>query len=108
MVVADEASRYAMEAECWYCGKKGHKESECWKKRADSNRAGSSRGDADRRHRSHYAGKGDRTEMGLALVMKHKANKMGVRTTKLEEVWYVDFGASNHMTNHVEWFSSLE
>ena len=25
-------------AECWYCGKKGHKESECWKKRADSER----------------------------------------------------------------------
>ena len=46
--------------------------------------------------------------MGLALVMKHNANRMGVRIMKLEEVWYVDSGASNHMTNHVEWFSFLE
>ena len=26
---------------CWYCGKKGHRESECWKKRTDSNKSGS-------------------------------------------------------------------
>ena len=29
-------------------------------------------------------------------------------TSKLNEVWYVDSGASNHMTSHEEWFSSLE
>ena len=29
-------------------------------------------------------------------------------TSKSEEVWYVDSGASNHMTNHKEWFSFLE
>ena len=29
-------------------------------------------------------------------------------TTKLDEVWYVDSGASNHMTCHKEWFSYLE
>ena len=46
--------------------------------------------------------------MGLALVMKHKANRMGICTSKLEEVWYVDSGASNHMMNHTEWFTSLE
>ena len=26
---------------------------------------------------------------------------------KQEEVWYVDLGASKHMTNHEEWFTSL-
>ena len=31
-------------AECWYCGKKGHRESECWKNRADSERTGSGSG----------------------------------------------------------------
>ena len=40
--------------------------------------------------------------------MKHKNNNMGLRSMKLEEVWYVDSGASNHMMNHVEWLSSLE
>ena len=29
-------------------------------------------------------------------------------TSKRNEVWYVDFGASNHMTSHKEWFSYLE
>ena len=29
-------------------------------------------------------------------------------TSKLEEVWYVDSGASNHMRSHEEWFSFLE
>ena len=56
----------------------------------------------------HYAGKGDQAKTDSALVMKHKANQMGVRTTKLEEVWYIDSEASNHMMNHVEWFSSME
>ena len=62
------------------------RESECWKKHVDSDRARLSRGDADRCHRSHYAEKGDRDEMDPALVMKHKENQMGVRTTKPEEV----------------------
>ena len=40
--------------------------------------------------------------------MKHKANSMKASTSKLNEVWYVDSGASNHMTSHEEWFSYLE
>ena len=39
------------------------------------------------------------------MVIKHKANRMGASDSKLEEVWYMDSGASNHMTNHKEWFS---
>ena len=27
---------------------------------------------------------------------------------KPNEVWYVDFGASNHMTDRKKWFSTLE
>ena len=45
---------------------------------------------------------------GPAFVMKHKANSMAVSTSKPKEVWYMDSGASNHMTNHTDWFSSLE
>ena len=29
-------------------------------------------------------------------------------TQKPDKVWYVDSGASNHMTIHKEWFSYLE
>ena len=40
--------------------------------------------------------------------MRHEANLMKKATFKSEEVWYVDSGASNHMTSHEEWFSFLE
>ena len=40
--------------------------------------------------------------------MKHKANSMAANTSKLKEVWYVDSKASNHMTNHENWFSYVE
>ena len=33
---------------------------------------------------------------------------MKMSTSKPNEVWYVDFGVSNHMTRHEEWFSHLE
>ena len=33
---------------------------------------------------------------------------MGVSILKSNEVWYVDFGESNHMKNHEEWFSNQE
>ena len=33
---------------------------------------------------------------------------MKANTWKLNEVWYVDFGASNHMMSHEECFSYLE
>ena len=45
---------------------------------------------------------------GPIFVMKHKANSMKVSTSQLNKVWYVYFGASNHMTSHEEWFSYLE
>ena len=39
----------------WYCGRKGHKQSEWWKKRSDSDRSESNHGDVDRCQRAHYA-----------------------------------------------------
>ena len=33
---------------------------------------------------------------------------MAVNTSRSNEVWYVDFDASNHMKNHEEWFLTLE
>ena len=40
--------------------------------------------------------------------MRHEANSMKQTIPKSDEVWYVDSGASNHMTSHKEWFSYLE
>ena len=40
--------------------------------------------------------------------MKHKANLMKMSTSKPNEVWYMDSGATNHMMNHEEWFSHLK
>ena len=96
------------EVECWYCGWKGHDENECWKKGNDSNKVGSSRNDADRHHRLHFAVGSKKAKSGPTLVMNHKANRMGVSDSKLEEVWYMECGVSNHMTNYKEWFSFLK
>ena len=40
--------------------------------------------------------------------MRHEANSMKKTTPKSGQMWYVDSGASNHMTCHKEWFSYLE
>jgi len=36
-------------------------------------------------------------------MMQHMANSM-IGGVLDNNVWYVDSGASNHMTNHGEWF----
>jgi hypothetical protein len=38
------------------------------------------------------------------FVMQHMANSM-IRGVSDNNVWYVDFGASNHMTSHGELFT---
>ena len=55
-----------------------------------SDKDGSSRGDADRRQRSHYAegSKGARNGKGPTFVMKHKENSMKASTSKPNEEWF--------------------
>ena len=69
-------------AECWYCGKKGHRESECWKKRADSERTGSGHTDKGNRQRSHYAEGSGKAGKGSAFVTTHEENSMKQTTPK--------------------------
>ena len=78
--------------------------------RAYLNKSGSGRTVHENRQQSHYAdgSEGAGNGLGLTFVMKDKANAMKASTSKLNEVWYVDFGASNHMMSHEEWFSYLE
>ena len=43
------------------------------------------------------------------FVMQHMANTMATNVSKCHDnVWYVDSGASNHMTSHGEWFKELQ
>ena len=43
------------------------------------------------------------------FVMQHMLNTMSTNVSKfVENVWYVDLGASNHMTSHGEWFKKLQ
>ena len=102
----DENRQGKSTAECWYCGKKGHRESECWKKCADLDRIGSGSGfghtDKGNRQRSHYAEGSGNAGKGSSFVTRHEANSMKQTIPKSEEVWYVDSGASNHIMSHGE------
>ena len=96
-------------AECWYCGKKGHKDSGCSKKRADSEKIGSGsrfgRTIQGNWKRSHYAEGSQGSEKvgkGPVSVIRREANSMKKTTPKSDEVWYVDSEASNHMMSHKE------
>jgi len=41
--------------------------------------------------------------------MQHVMNSMFVDAASCkEDVWYVDSGASNHMTSHGEWFKEMK
>ena len=45
----------------------------------------------------------------MLFVMQHVMNSMSVDVASCEDdVWYVDLGASNHMTSHGEWFNQMK
>ena len=92
----------------WYCSRRGYRESEFWKKKADLDKSGLGRTEQGNRQWLHYAEGSRGAETGPTFVMKHKANSMKMSTSKSNELWYVDSSASNHMKNHEEWFSHLE
>ena len=51
---------------------------------------------------SHYAEGFGKAGKGSAFVTKHEANSMKQTTPRSDQVWYVNSGASNHMTSHME------
>ncbi|WP_139158356.1 DDE-type integrase/transposase/recombinase, partial [Enterobacter cloacae complex sp. GF14B] len=84
---------------CWTCGERGHMSRDCPKgkasrKREQGNYASTSR-DAD-------DSKNERM-----FVMQHVMNTMTAENSTQDDVWYVDSGASNHMTSRGEWFRDM-
>ena len=62
----------------------------------------------DNIHSTPKGRKDRKPKKGPTFVMKPMTNSMNKTTSQSNEVWYVDSGASNHMTSHEEWFSYLE
>ena len=64
----------------------------------------------DRRQQNNYASTSRSTDDSERLfVMQHMINTMSADVSKCgDNVWYVDSGASNHMTSHGEWFKELQ
>ena len=80
-------------------GKIGHHEEECQKKKCEST--------STSWQLTNYATNYDYDDHGMN-IMRHRENSMSASTSTsasgLEDISFVDSGASNHMTSHQEWF----
>ena len=87
-----------------YCGKTDHRKEECRKKKKSESASTS-------RQLTNYATNSKYDDYGGLFVMRHRANSMSTsnstNTSNSEDVWFVDFGTSHHMTSHQEWFHDL-
>ena len=83
--------------ECGYCGNFGHYEEECRKKKRESA--------STNRQLMNYATHSDH---GGMFIMRHKSHSMTTSSptsaSALDNVWFLNSGASNHMTSHEDWF----
>ena len=63
------------------------------------------------RHLTNYATNSDYNDHGGMFVMRHRENSMLASTSMSasspEDVWFINSGASNHMTSHQELFRVL-
>ena len=81
--------------------KPGHTQVGCYKRKNDEKK---------RKETTKYASIGENGEKEGAFVMQHETSPMTESSQRCIEdnMWYVDCGASNHMTGHSNWFESLK
>ena len=87
-------------AKCRYCGKKGHYERECRTKEKDK-KLGKLK-NFQKQH-ANTVDKKDSTQKDESVFVA----ALSV-TTMSDKEWYIDSGASQHMTRHRSWFSNYE
>lgn len=85
---------------CHYCGKVGHIAKDCYKKQANQRAKANQQGHYASSNHAH--GSTPDQLFAMTHVQGDKAIDVG-----LEDVWYIDSGASNHMTPHGEWFEEM-
>jgi transposase InsO family protein len=90
---------YKKDAKCRYCGKKGHYERECRTKEKDR-KSGKLR-KTFQKEQAHTVDKKDRRDDESVFVA-------ALSVTISDKEWYIDSGASQHMTGNRSWFSSYE
>lgn len=85
---------------CFYCGKPGHQISECYKKQANERR------NKQKRHQGCFAEEDEDHSYDLRLFTVDCA--LSATRGDDDNTWYVDSGASSHMTGKKEYFEFLE
>ena len=89
------------EKKCYYCGKKGHIQSECYKKQTDD----AKRKQGNAKHRGYFVEEEDKD-----FIHEFRLFTVGcaLSASNEDDIWYVDSGASSHMIGKKEFFDSLE
>eukprot|EP00253_Pinus_taeda_P034354 PITA_34354 len=85
---------------CFYCGKPGHQIKECYKRQADEIKG------KQRKHQGCFAGEEDDHSDDLRLFTVDYA--LSASKGDKDNIWYVDSGASSHMTGKRDCFEFLE
>jgi len=86
------------DSNCYYCRKLGHMAKNCYERKHDARNGKLQQGN--------YASTSNQGDEQL-FVMQHMTNSM-IGGVLNNNVWYVDSGASNHMTSHGEWFRDIK
>uniref|UniRef100_A0ABD2W186 Retrovirus-related Pol polyprotein from transposon TNT 1-94 n=1 Tax=Trichogramma kaykai TaxID=54128 RepID=A0ABD2W186_9HYME len=83
--------RQQFQGNCRKCGKRGHKQRDCWHNKQDKERP------------SHQ---NKNTDEGNALIGTVLISRSCATNEDCSENWLLDSGASQHMTHHRDWFST--